>query len=138
MRTEPYREDDRSLPELFSDVTRESSELVRKEIQHAKLEVMENISELKVGATSMMLSLPLLYAGLLILLVAALLALDLVLQRPWLSALLVGGGVTLIGVIALLAGRAQVRGAEIAPQRSVESLREDRNMVRQHVGSSPN
>lgn len=126
---------ERSLPELFSDVTRESSELVRKEIELAKLEVTEGIAALKSGAVQMLLALPLLWAGFLFTLAAAVLALDTQLQRPWLSALVVGITVLLGGVVALLVGRSQFDTKDILPERSIASLREDKEMLQEHVGS---
>lgn len=125
--------DERSLTDLFSDVTKESSDLVRKQIELAKLEFSEKISELKSGVIGMLIAAPLLYAGLLFLLVAAVLGIDTRLQTPWLSALLVGGGVTAIGAVALIAGRERVEQTDPTPQRTVESLREDTQMVKHHL-----
>ena len=131
------QEDQRSLAQLFSDLTHESSELVRKEIELAKLELVESVSQLKAGAASMALAVPVLFAGFLVLLLAAVLALDVALQKPWLSALLVGGAVTLIGIVALLVGRARIKRVDVTPQRSVESLQDDKELVRRHLGSDP-
>lgn len=127
--------DERSLPQLFSDATRESSDLVRKEIELAKLEISENIAALKSGAVKMALAVPLLFGGFLILLVGAVFALDTVLHRPWLSALIVGTAVALVGLAALLLGRSDIGKEEIVPQRSMASLREDKEMLQEHVGS---
>jgi hypothetical protein len=126
---------ERSLPELFSDVTRESSDLVRKEIELAKLEITEGIAGLKSGAVQMALAVPLLFGGFLILLVGAMLALDTLLHRPWLSAVLVGATVLLAGVVALLLGRSRIEKTEIVPERAIESLRDDKEMIQDHVGS---
>jgi hypothetical protein len=126
---------ERSLPELFSDVTRESADLVRKEIELAKLEVTEGITALKSGALQMLLALPLLLGGFLVLLAAAVFGLDTQLQRPWLSALVVGIAVLLGGGVALLVGRSQLDKKDILPDRSIASLREDKEMLQEHVGS---
>jgi hypothetical protein len=126
---------ERSLPELFSDVTRESSDLVRKEVELAKLEIMAGVSDLKTGAVQLGFAVPLLFGGFLILLVGAVLALDTVLHRPWLSAVAVGAVVVLAGAVALLLGRSNIEKSDIVPQRSLESLREDKEMIQEHVGS---
>jgi len=59
-------QEQRSLAQLFSDLTYESSELVRKEIQLAKAELSESVSELKAGVVAMTLSAPLLFGGFLV------------------------------------------------------------------------
>jgi len=128
-------QEQRSLAQLFSDLTYESSELVRKEIQLAKAELSESVSELKAGVVAMTLSAPLLFGGFLVLLLAAVLGLNEALHRPWLSALIVGGVVTVLGLIALLAGRSRVGNVDVTPARSARSLREDKDMVKSHVSS---
>lgn len=124
---------ERSLPELFSDATRESSELVLKEIELAKLEISENITALKSGAVQLLVAVPLIFGGFLVLLAGGVLALDLWLQRPWLSAVIVGLSVVVIGVAAVAAGRARLAHEEVVPQRSLASLREDKEMIQEHV-----
>jgi hypothetical protein len=126
-------QEERSLKQLFSDLTYESSELVRKEIQLAKAEFSESVSELKTGVAAMAISAPLLFAGFLVLLVAAVLGLDEALHRPWLSALVVGGAVTVLGAVALLVGRSRVAKVDVTPERSARSLRDDKEMVQSHV-----
>ncbi len=135
MRPSVQSPEERSLAQLFSDLTSESADLVRKEIQLARAEFSEAIAELKSGVLAMTLSAPLLFAGFLVLLAAAVLGLDVVLQRTWLSALIVGAVVTIAGAIALFAGRRGVRKVEIKPERTISSLRDDREMVRSHVSS---
>jgi hypothetical protein len=128
------RQDERSLSELFSDATRESSELVRKEIELAKLEITDTIAQVKAGIVSLMIAVPLLFAGLLVLLVAVVLGIDRFLQQPWLSALLVGSAVTLTGLLALAGGRRRVQQVDLMPHQSAESLRDDKDMLQRHLG----
>ena len=71
---------ERSLGELVSDATRESADLFRKEIELAKLEVVQAIGKLKSGVAGMAIAVPLLFAGLLTLVLAAVLAVDTALQ----------------------------------------------------------
>jgi len=131
----PATDDDRSLRELFSVATRESSDLILKEIELAKLEIAENLSGLKWSAAGMTVGPAFLFAGLLVLLGAAVLAIDQVLQQPCLSALLVGTAVTVTGAVATVAGRVVLKHADITPQRSAASLHEDEQMLEQHLGS---
>jgi len=135
MRPSLQPQEERSLAQLFSDLTYESSELVRKEIQLAKAEFSESVAEMKTGVVAMTLGAPLLFAGFLVLLLAAVLGLDEALHRPWLSALIVGGTATIVGAVALLVGRSRVAKVDVTPERSARSLREDKEMVKSHVSS---
>lgn len=127
---------ERSIGELMGDLARESSDLIQKEIELARLETTEKIGELKTGLASVAVGGVIVFAGLLVVLHGAALALDLVLQRPWLSFAAVGGATLLIGLIALLAGRKRVSVETLTPERSVASLRSDQRTVARHVGAS--
>ncbi len=129
------REDDRSLSQLFSDATRETSDLIRKEIELAKLEIVENISRLESGVFSMAIALPLLFGGFLVLLFAAVAGVDRALGQLWLSALIVGAAVSVMGLIALAVGRHQVKQVDLTPDQSAESLRKDKEMLQRRVGA---
>lgn len=127
---------ERSIGELMGDLARESSDLIQKEIELARLETTEKIGELKAGVASVAVGGAIVFAGLLILLQAAALALDLVLHRPWLSFAAVGGATLVIGLVALLAGRKRVGADTLTPERTVASLRKDQRTVARHVGAS--
>jgi hypothetical protein len=129
-------EDDRSIPQLFADLTRETAELLRKEIELAKLEITENFSELKKGVLNVAIALPVLYAGFLFLLMSVVLLVDRFVQLPWLSTLIVGGCVTVAGLAALFNGRHKVKQADLVPHESVESLRDDKQMLQRHLSST--
>ncbi len=52
--------------------------------------------------------------------------------RPWLSAVVVGAVVTLIGVVMLKAGLKKVRAQGLMPSRTMNSLRDDQTLAKQH------
>jgi hypothetical protein len=81
-----------------------------------------------------MIAVPLLFAGLLVLLFAVVLGIDRFLQQPWLSALLVGSAVTMTGLLALAGGRRRVQHVDLMPHQSAESLRDDKDMLQRHLG----
>jgi hypothetical protein len=130
----PGRE--RSVAELMADLARESSDLVQKEIELAKLETLDKLNDLKKGLGAMAAAGVIAFAGLLLLLHAAAIGLDLVIMRPWLSYTIVGGSALILGVIALLFGRSQVSSTNLKPDRSMESLRRDGETIARHVGAS--
>lgn len=127
---------ERSIGELMGDLARESSDLIQKEIELARLETTEKIGELKTGIASVAVGGVIVFAGLLILLQAAALALDLVLHQPWMSFAAVGGATLVIGLVALLAGRKRVSSETLTPERSAASLRKDQRTIARHVGAS--
>lgn len=127
---------DRSVGELMGDLARESSDLIQNEIKLAKLEMIEKLAELKAGVGSMALGGAVAFAGLLVLLQAAALALDQILQNPWLSWTIVGGATVVVGMVALLIGRRRVSPDNLRPDRSMTSLRRDQQTVARHVGAS--
>jgi hypothetical protein len=49
---------------------------------------------------------------------------------PWLAALIVGGVVTLIGVVMLMTGSKKLEPRAVAPRRTAESLRKDTQMIK--------
>lgn len=129
----PGRE--RSVAELMADLARESSDLMRKEVELAKLETLEKLADVKKAVASMALGGPIAFAGLLLLLYGGALALDLVLMRPWLSFTIVGAATLVLGLIALLVGRSHMSAENLKPDRSMRSLRRDGETIARHVSA---
>lgn len=115
---------------LVGHLLDEVSLLFRQEVRLATVEVSRSFSSLLTGATSLAVAGVVLFAGFLVLLAAAVLALALAMPT-WAAALIVGGVVTFIGAGLLIAGRAKVRATNLkrAAERSVESLREDKDVL---------
>ena len=63
------------------------------------------------------------------LLLAAVYGLSNVVQ-PWFAALIVGGVVTLIGLVTLAAGRRKLAPASFTPDRTAAALRKDAEMIK--------
>lgn len=121
---------------LFSDLWRETTTLVRDEAELAKADLSEKVSHVANAAGSLAVGGAIAFAGFLVLLWAAVIALAAVLPPdagPWLAPLIVGALVLAIGLIALSSGRRRLRAYELAPRRSAESLRRDQRMVQEHL-----
>jgi hypothetical protein len=128
--------DGRSLSQLFSDLTAESTALVRKEVELAKAEVNEKINQVTTAGIAIAAGGALLFAGLIVLLFAAAFGLALLLERtspPALSALIMAVVTMIIGGIALMIGRNRLKAGNLAPRRTSESLRRDKDLVKEHV-----
>jgi hypothetical protein len=106
----------------------ELSVLFRQEVRLAIAEVSSSLRSLTVGTASIAAAAALLFAGMLMLLAAAVLGLSLVLPA-WLAALLVGLAVIGGGVIALRIGSGRLRAAAVKPARSAQSLVRDKDVL---------
>jgi hypothetical protein len=128
--------DGRNLSQLFSDLTTESTALVRKEVELAKAEVAEKVNQVTTAGIALAAGGALLFAGLIVLLFAAVFGLALLLEPtspPALSALIVAIVTMIIGGIALMIGRNRLKASNLAPRRTTESLRRDKDLVKEHV-----
>lgn len=133
MQTAPRSNDDRSVATLVADFASGTGELIRKEIELAKVEVSENLTTAVAAIQSMAVGGALAFAGILVLLAAAVLGLNEWLQRGWLSALIVGVAVLLVAGAFAMAGRKTVREESLTPTRSLRSLRRDKELAQKHI-----
>ncbi len=127
----------RSLVGLFSDLWRETSTLVHNEAQLARAEISEKLSQAGTGAAAIAAGGAILFAGFLVLLFAAVGALELMLDTEhsiWLAPLIVGVVVMIAGYIALAKGRKELKADNLlTPQRTMQSLRDDARLAREHA-----
>jgi len=119
----------RSVGTLLRELSGEMSTLFRKESALARAELREKLDQVGSGAAEIGAGALLSFAGLLVLLDAAVIGLARVVPL-WLSALIVGGAVLLIGLVVLARGRSNLRSEKLAPQRTIDSMRRDADLVR--------
>ncbi len=128
--------DERSLMGLFSDLWRETSTLVHDEVALARAELSEKVSQVGSGVTAIAVASAVLFGGFLVLLWAAVGAISLLFVAEvavWLAPLIVGAVVMIIGFIALQKGRKDLRARNLRPARTIDSLRRDGALVKEHV-----
>jgi len=125
--------DERSLGDLFSDLSRETTTLVRQEVQLAKAELTQSATEAVRGIGMLVAGGAIAYAGLLFLLLAIVFGLIEAGWDAWLSALVVGLVVAAIGAILVLRARESLKPANLAPRRTVESLKEDQEWAKEQI-----
>ena len=125
--------DDKSFGELFGDLTREMSTLVRQEVQLAKTELTEKAVTTAKGAALIIVAACLGFVAFQALVAAAILGLAQVVQ-PWLAAVIVGGALAAIaGVLAMMAIAAFKKGGSPVPQQTVETIKEDVQWAKQQM-----
>jgi len=120
------------LGELFTALTTDMTTLVRKEVELARTETVEKVSKATRGIVFMVAGGMLAYAGLIGLIIAAIVALANVMAL-WLAALLVGLVVIIIGAILLQSGRSMLQRLSIVPEKTVESLKESTEWAKEQV-----
>jgi len=125
--------DERSLGDLFSDLSRETTTLVRQEVQLAKAELTQSATEAARGIGMLVAGGVVAYAGLLFLLVAVMFGLIEAGLDEWLSALIVGLVVVAISAVLVLRARAALKPANLAPRRTVETLKEDQEWAKEQI-----
>jgi drug/metabolite transporter (DMT)-like permease len=125
--------DDRSLRELFSDLTQSVTTLFRKEIELARAEISEKLSQAGVATGALAAGGILALAALIVLLQALVIALAELGLAPALSALIVGGVVAIIAFALIYKGMNDLKASSLAPTRTVEALRRDAHMVKEHA-----
>ena len=125
--------DERSLGDLFSDLSRETTTLVRQEVQLAKAELTQSATEAARGIGMLVAGGVVAYAGLFFLLLAIVFGLIEAGWDAWLSALVVGLVVVAIGAILVLRARESLKPANLAPRRTIETLKEDQEWAKEQI-----
>jgi hypothetical protein len=130
-----FEHEDRSIPRLIRDFTHETTALLRDEVDLARSEVSEKISQLGRGLTYLGAGALVLFAGLLVLLDAAVVALAEAIppDQAWLSPLIVGGVVAIIGAIMLMSGRSRFSTAHLKPERTIEETRRNKELLKERL-----
>lgn len=126
--------ENRSLPELFTDLMRETSTLVRKEIDLAKAEMGEKVAQATSAVKSLAVGGVVAFAGVLVLLHGIVFTLaEFTALGVWASALLVGIIVLIVGLVLLQKGRSNLDARNLVPRRTADSLRRDKDFVKEQT-----
>jgi hypothetical protein len=120
----PDRTDERSLGDLFAELSRETGQLVRKEVELASTELTSKARTAAAGGGIAAAGGALVHAGLLVLLAAIVIGLAEIGVPPWLSAVLVALATMLVGYLLVNKGIGQVRRTGVAPTQTIETLKE--------------
>jgi hypothetical protein len=123
---------ERSVGELFGELTQDLSLLVRQETQLAKTEIQAKISRAGRDVVSLATGGVVALVGALALVAAVILVLvDPIGLEPWLAALLVGALLAGGGYVMLRGGLRDLRALDPAPRRTVGSIKEDIQIVKE-------
>ena len=124
--------ENKPLGDLFGDLAGEVSELFRKEVALAKLEVGQkakyvgrNIGYLVVGGAVA-------YAAMLAIIAAIVMLLAKVMPH-WGAALLVGGAIAVVGWLLVSKALSALQETDMTPEQTLETLKEDAPWVKQQI-----
>ena|SRR5215471_12316789 len=98
----------RPLVEIFRDIVGHVAEIVRAEIRLASLEFRQEIIDLRTAALCIAIAAVMIGYGLVFLLLSLVYALS-TFWAPWVSALVVGAGVAIIGSVILSVGLGKLK-----------------------------
>ncbi|HEX2577079.1 MAG TPA: phage holin family protein [Aquihabitans sp.] len=119
---------EKSLGELFSDMTRDVSTLMQKEVELAKEEMRGEVSKAsKAGQAFGVAAGAGLYAGFGLVLTLGLI-LD-VFMPQWLAFLIVTAVLGIIAAVFAQRGREQVKQLDPKPEQTIETLQEDKQWL---------
>lgn len=118
------RTDERSLGELFAELSRDTGLLVRKEVELATTELTAKAKVATMHAATVAAGGALAHAGLLVLLAAVVSVLVRLGVEVWLSAAIVAVLTMAIGYFLLNKGLANLRQANLAPTQTIQSIKE--------------
>ena len=114
---------------LFANLRQEATLLIKREVELARVEAPQKVGQIIRGAVALAIGGAVLFIGILFLMVSGPYGLFNVVEL-WLAALIVGGVVLLVGVIMLLKGASNMKGLNLKPERTLETLKDDARLVR--------
>jgi len=125
-------ENETSAVGLIRQLAHEVPALLTKELALAKAEIKETVETAKAGVAAVGMGAIVMFAGLIIVLLAAVYALANIMQ-PWLAALIVGAVAMVVGFIMIQSGKKQFDASNLTPERTVNSLQKDKDAIQRKV-----
>jgi Putative Actinobacterial Holin-X, holin superfamily III len=122
-----------TVPELLASLVTQMSELMRTEGQLARAEISEKMTLATTGLGLIVGGAILLMPALVVLLEAAVAALVESGLAPYWSALAIGGGCFILGLVLLLIGVRWLRAGKFIPDKTIHQLQRDAATARSQV-----
>jgi hypothetical protein len=125
--------DERTLGEMFAELSRETRTLVQQEIQLAKTELADKASQLSKGAGMVVAGGLIAYGGLLAIIASVVLVLNALGLPAWAAAIVGGALLAGAGYLFIRSGLAALRPQDLTPRQTIETLKEDAQWLRSHT-----
>jgi uncharacterized membrane protein YqjE len=123
----------RSLADVLRDVITQLTTLLRKETELARVELSENVSRAALGLGLIVGGAVLLIPALVILLQAAVAALEENGMRPAEATAIVGGCALVLGFILVAIGVSRLRVKSLIPNKTIQQLQHDAAAAKQQI-----
>jgi hypothetical protein len=121
-----------SLRALVGEVADDARDLVRGEFALARAEVEQKVERVIFGIVFLVGAMLLVFAGLIIVLMAA--AQALARSMPdWAASLIIGGVVLTIGIVIALIARRTLAPSAMVPERTIRNVQADARLAKEHV-----
>jgi hypothetical protein len=127
------RRSEPSLGQLFGDLTRQLSTLIRQEVDLARTEMTTKVGSTARDGAFVAVGGLLVYAAMLGLMATVILGLIDAGMEPWVAALIVSVIVAGAGGALIVTGRNRLAQADIAPTRTLETLRDDAELLKERT-----
>jgi hypothetical protein len=128
---QPQAKQERSLGELFGDLTKDTATLVRQEVQLATAEMTQKAGAVGKDVGFLAIGGAVAYAGLLAIVAAIIILLATIGLPWWLAAALVGLVVAGIGYFLIQQGLTALRRTNLAPRQTMQTLKEDAEWIKE-------
>jgi hypothetical protein len=131
---------DRSLGDLLRDLSTETGDLLRKEVELAKAEMSEKAARVGKDVGAMALGGGMALVGSLALLYAAIAGLTALLDTflplgvaVWLAPLIIGGALVFLGYGRITKALADLKETSLAPRQTTQSLQENKQWLKAKI-----
>ena len=128
-----FANQNRSIADVLRDVIMQVTTLLRKEAELARAELSENISRAALGLGLIVGGSVLLIPALVILLEAAVAALEQNGMRPAEAAGIIGGVALVLGFILIAIGVSRLRVKSLMPNKTIQQLQRDAATAKQQM-----
>lgn len=118
--------EERSIGELFGELSQDMALLVRQETQLARTEMQQKLSKITTDLVALATGGIVAYlGGLALTAFVILLLIDPIGLKPWLAALIVGAVLGIVGWVMLQRGLKELKRTDPTPRRTVDSIKDD-------------
>lgn len=124
--------EERSLGELFSELTTETRTLVRQELELAKTEMSQKAAVVGKDVGMMTAGGVILYTGVLVLVAAAVIGLGYLIGYA-LSALLIGAVLAIAGAGMAMSAKKDLQKTSLAPEETRKTIKETKTWIKAQV-----
>lgn len=134
--------EERSLGDLFSELSKETSTLLRQEVTLAQVEITQKATTVGKQVGSLVVGGAVGYAALLIILIALIIALSqlissifgwTIITSTWVSAAIIGLVVGGIAFSLITSALATLKKTDLTPKQTIESIKEDAQWIKNQV-----